>query len=153
MAMYKAIEIADWFVAKAASSGDLITHLKVQKLLYYAEAWCQVILEKDLFEEQIQAWAHGPVVPEVWQKFRSNGWNPLPVPPKDALDVVQEPVRQVLLEVFETYGDLPAKTLEDMTHGDEPWIEARGSLEPEARCDVVMPKAQLRAFFEAKYAD
>lgn len=153
MAMHKAIEIADWFIAKAAASGDLVTHLKVQKLLYYAEAWCQVILGKELFSESIQAWAHGPVVPEVFHRFKSHGWNALPIPSPTALTAVDGDARLVLEQVFETYGDLPAKTLEDMTHSDEPWVAARGQLEPEARCDVVMPKQHIKAFFEAKYAD
>lgn len=151
MAMHKAIEIANWFIAKAAESGDLVTHLKVQKLLYYAEAWTQTLIDKELFSEQIQAWAHGPVVVEVFQEFKAHGWNPLPVPQLQKMPLIDAETEEILVQVFDTYGDLPAKTLEDMTHKDDPWIKARGDLSPEIRCETVMPKAEIKKFFQNKY--
>lgn len=152
MAMHRAIEVANWFVAKFAESGDLVTHLKVQKLLYYAEAWTQTLIGKELFPEQIQAWAHGPVVPEVFHAFKQYGWKPLPVPEDEKVPVLSAEAEEVLVQVFDTYADLPAKTLEDMTHKDAPWIKARGELSAEERCEVVMPKSEILYFFKAKYS-
>jgi uncharacterized phage-associated protein len=150
---YKAIDVANWFIAKTAEFGDLTTHLKIQKLLYYAEAWTQVLLDKELFEEQIQAWSHGPVVPEVFQEFKSFGWNPLPIPSENAIPTFSKDITDVLEQVFEVYGDISAKKLEDMTHTDKPWIEARGDCEPEIRCTNIMPKAKIKQYFLAKYAE
>jgi uncharacterized phage-associated protein len=150
--MYQAIQVANWFISKAAESGDLFTHLKVQKLLYYAEAWTQVLLDQNLFNEKIQAWAHGPVVPEVFQAFKEYGWNPLPIPPSNPIPNLDNDILEVLTQVYDTYGDLPAKTLESMTHDDAPWITARGTLEPEERCEVVMPKDRIKEYFKHKYA-
>jgi uncharacterized phage-associated protein len=152
MAMHKAIEVANWFIAKAAESGDLITHLKVQKLLYYAEAWTLTLIDKELFEEQMQAWAHGPVVPEVFQEFKKYGWSSLPVPQEQKIPKISPEAEDVLLQVFDAYGDLPAKTLEEMTHKDEPWIKARGGVSFEERCEVVIPKTQIHEFFKNKYS-
>ncbi|MCJ8205738.1 type II toxin-antitoxin system antitoxin SocA domain-containing protein [Pseudomonas sp. RGM2987] len=152
MALHRAIDIANWFVAKCAESGDLITHLKLQKLLYYAEAWTQTLTGKELFSEQIQAWAHGPVVPEVFQEFKKYGWNPLPAPEDQKIPVVSSEAEEILLQVFEAYSDLPAKTLEEMTHRDAPWIKARGDLSSEERCETIMPKAEILDFFRTKYA-
>lgn len=152
MAMHKANEVANWFIAKAAESGDLVTHLKVQKLLYYAEAWTHTLTGKELFTEQMQAWAHGPVVPEVFQEFKSHGWNSLPVPKEQEIPKISPEAEEILTQVFDAYGDLPAKTLEDMTHNDAPWIKARGNLSPEDRCEVVMPKTDIQEFFKAKYS-
>jgi len=152
MALHKATEIANWFIAKAAESGDHVTHLKVQKLLYYAEAWTEVITGKELFDEQMQAWAHGPVVPEVFQEFKSHGWDTLPVPQDQELPKVAEDVVDVLNQVYGAYGELPAKTLEVMTHKDEPWIAARGDLASEARCEAVIPKREIKEYFEKKYS-
>jgi len=152
MAFHKALDIANWFIAKCAESGDFITHLKVQKLLYYAEAWTQTLIGKELFPEQIQAWAHGPVVPEVFQEFKKHGWNPLPAPEDQKIPVVSAEAEDILVQVFDAYADLPAKTLEDMTHKDAPWVKARGSLSPEERCEVIMQKSEICEFFRAKYA-
>lgn len=153
MALHNATEIANWFIAKAAESGDHLTHLKVQKLLYYAEAWTEVITGNELFSEQMQAWAHGPVVPEVFHEFKVHGWNTLPVPQEQEVPKVAKEVVDVLNQVYDAYGELPAKTLEAMTHKDEPWIAARGDIEPEARCETVIPKVAIKEYFEQKYSE
>ena len=151
MTNYKAIDIANWLIFKAAEYGDLITHLKVQKLLYYSEAWVQALLDKELFRENIQAWSHGPVVPEVFHALKSHQWNCLPVPDEKLIIKIDNEYLDVLNQVFDTYADIPAKTLELMTHNDEPWINARGHLEAEERCEVIMPKNEIKIYFKNKY--
>lgn len=151
MKKYKATDIANWFIYKFAESGDPITHLKVQKLLYYAEAWHQVINNSELIEGEFQAWAHGPVVPEVFQSFRKHGWNTLPIPDKSELPKISSSAENILEQVLDSYGELPAKTLENMTHKDEPWIKARHGFEPEERCENIMPKSEIKNFFKHKY--
>src|SRR3990167_5226316 len=116
MARHSASDVAKWFIAKAAESGDLTTHLKVQKLLYYGEAWSQALTGEELLQEDLQAWAHGPVVPEVFREYRDYGWNALPVPAENEVPKFDAEVEDVLNQVFDTYGDLPAKTLEHMSH-------------------------------------
>jgi uncharacterized phage-associated protein len=152
MALHKAIDVANWFIAKSAESGDLITHLKVQKLLYYAEAWTQTLADTELFDEQLQAWAHGPVVPEIFHEFKSHGWQPLPVPSDERFPEISKEATEILEQVFEVYGDIPAKTLENMTHEDEPWIRARGDKSQEERCDKIIPKEEVRQYFKSKYS-
>lgn len=148
----KAIDIANWFINQFdKESGDVVTHLKVQKLLYYSEAWSQILLNKELFEENLEAWAHGPVVREVFNEFKDSGWQPLSIT-RDLI-VMPGDVESVLDQVMEAYGEASAKTLENMTHKDKPWIEARGSLDPEARCNVVIPKAAIESYFTKKYGN
>ncbi|WP_138435352.1 Panacea domain-containing protein [Marinobacter shengliensis] len=150
--MFKAIDVANWFIDKFdKDSGDVITHLKLQKLLYYAEAWTQVILDRSLIEENFEAWAHGPVVREVYNQFSHRGWNPLS--PTDKPPVFDDDIENVLSDIMETYGEASAKTLENMTHQDRPWIEARHGLPPEARCNTVMTKESIKTFFLEKYSD
>lgn len=153
MAAHKATDVANWFIEKLAESGDVVTHLKVQKLLYYSEAWNQVINGEELFDERIEAWAHGPVVPEVFQEFKHHGWNPLPIPDREKIPKFSEDTEYVLNQVIDSYGELPAKTLENMTHEDDPWIKARGDRDPEERCDTVMPKDKIKDYFKKKYED
>ena len=55
--MATALQIADWFAgAIDREAGDSITHLKLQKLVYYAQAWFLALNDKPLFEEEMQAW-------------------------------------------------------------------------------------------------
>ena len=150
--IYKAIDVANWFISRFdKESGDVITHLKVQKLLYFSEAWTQVLLERELFSEYIEAWAHGPVVREVFDQFNGSGWQPL----STTGEIVEfdSDVSGVLLQVLEAYGDVSAKTLEEMTHQDQPWKDTRGSLSLEARCSDVISKDSIKAYFTEKYSD
>lgn len=149
---YKATDVTNWFISQFdKESGDVITHLKVQKLLYFSEAWTQVLLKRALFSEDIEAWAHGPVVREVFNQFNGSGWQPL-----NATGEIVEfdpEVTGVLLQVLEAYGDVSAKTLEEMTHQDQPWKDTRGFLPPEARCSDIISKNSIKAYFTEKYSD
>jgi len=150
--IYKALDVANWFIDQFdKESGDVVTHLKLQKLLYYSECWCQLLLDRELFYENIEAWAHGPVVREVFNEFKSSGWEPLNVNRK--LVDFDEDVVDVLEQVLEAYGNVSAKALEQMTHQDQPWKEARGSLSPEARCSNIMSKENMKKYFMKKYGD
>ncbi|HDY7656851.1 TPA: SocA family protein [Vibrio vulnificus] len=150
MTIYEAEDIANWFINYFdQESGDVITHLKVQKLLYYAEAWTQLLLDRELFKEDMEAWAHGPVVRSVYNAFRGNSWDPLQAT-REAISIDSE-VENVLLQVVESYGEASAKTLERMTHNDEPWIAARGDAAPEERCNTVISKAHIKQYFVGKY--
>lgn len=150
--VYKALEVANWFINQFdKESGDVITHLKLQKLLYYSECWCQLLLDRQLFSENIEAWAHGPVVREVFDEFKEAGWEPLSI--KGELVDFDEEVVEVLEQVLEAYGNVSAKTLERMVHQDQPWKEARGSLSLEARCSNVISKEKMKAYFKKKYGD
>ena len=149
---YKAIDIANWFINKFDKDvGDVVTHLKVQKLLYYSEAWSQLLLDRKLFEEEMEAWAHGPVVREVFNEFKEYGWEPLTL--SKELVNFDEDTESVLIQVLESYGEASAKTLERMTHADEPWIIARGNSSPEARCNTVIKKGSIKNYFGSKYGN
>jgi uncharacterized phage-associated protein len=76
-------EVADYLLAKAAAEeegNELISNLKLQKLLYYAQGVHLALHDVALFPEEIQAWMHGPVVPEVYQKYKDGGGEALPSP-------------------------------------------------------------------------
>lgn len=149
---YNAVDIANWFIANVdKESGDVITHLKVQKLLYFAEAWCQALFNKTLFNEEMEAWAHGPVVRAVYEEFSSFGWQPLEVS-KDLVTFDQD-INDLLSDIFTVYGKFSAKSLEHMTHEDQPWINARNGKSPEERCTDIIPKQEIKTFFLEKYAE
>ena len=72
---YTAIEVADWFLRKVnRPSGDSINQLKLQVLLYFSEAWSLAAFDRELFDEEIQGWEHGPVVYSVWDRLSMHGW-------------------------------------------------------------------------------
>lgn len=151
-APYKAIEVANWFLANIdRDSGDSITHLKLQKLIYYAQAWSLALADRGwpLFDEDLQAWAHGPVAESVFQTYKEAKWEALP-PPAD-LPHFEENDQKHLLDILDVFGDYSAKHLERMTHMEAPWRDARGDLPPEARSSAIIPKEHMRAFYRELY--
>ncbi|MGN6103013.1 MAG: Panacea domain-containing protein [Devosia sp.] len=140
--------IATWFINEAdRDSGEAITHLKVQKLVYYAEAWFLANFDRTLINEDLQAWAHGPVSPTVYAKYRDRGYEALsPERPRS----LPEGVPDFLSEVYKEYGQFSAKKLEALTHKELPWRVARGKLPPEAKCTTPIDRLIMRNFYGAK---
>lgn len=129
--VYTPLQVANWFLANIdRAAGDLITHLKLQKLVYYAQAWSLASRGVPLFDEDIQAWAHGPVAPSVFRAFRDRGMEPIPAPAR--VPQLDPEATELLREVLEVYGEHSAKKLEMLTHSEKPWRDARGDLPPEA---------------------
>jgi uncharacterized phage-associated protein len=99
---------------------------QVHKWSYYAQAWHLVLTGVPLFEEEIEAYAHGPVVAALWKAER-HGW-PRPRPRR-----LGEAGHLVLDLVLETYGAWPAWKLKQRTHREGPWrdlMEEDGPAEP-----------------------
>jgi uncharacterized phage-associated protein len=119
-------DVADYFLANVdEDSGDNISNLKLQKLLYYAQGFHLAMQGKSLFTDSILAWKHGPVVRPIWLKYKPCGFNAIARPKKyDPHDYAPE-VREVLDAVYATYGQFTAKRLEQMTHEEPPWQKTR----------------------------
>lgn len=143
---YTPLQIANWFLANIArDAGDVITHLKLQKLVYYAQAWSLAARGRPLFSEDFQAWAHGPVVPSLFRAFRGHGMEPIPAP--RSVPRLDAGTVELLTEVLEVYGEHSARKLEQLTHRERPWRDARGDLAPEARSDAVISKAAMQRYY------
>lgn len=98
---------------------------KLQKLVYYAQAWHLVWRERPLFSEGIEAWSNGPVVPELWERHKGRftvdtvGGDP------SGLDAAEESVVDLVLV---HYGQKPGEYLSSLTHDEDPWKGAREGL-------------------------
>ena len=146
---YTAEETALYFLAKADEDvGDLISNLKLQKLCYYAQGVGMVARGQPLFDDRIEAWLHGPVVPELYKKYRQHGSNG--IPPVTDLDVdTYDPAdRMVLDDVYDYYGQYSAWRLREMTHNEAPWKDAY----KEGANNVISPEA-LVEYFGAEVED
>src|SRR5579872_7452323 len=107
--MVKAIDVAQYFVSRTnEDEGDLATNLQIQKLLYYAQGLSLAVYDQPIFNEEIQAWLHGPVVPEVYQEFKKYGSGP--IPPLERLDASIFTTEQldIMDEVWNCYGQFSA---------------------------------------------
>jgi uncharacterized phage-associated protein len=122
--MYNALDIAKYFITLASpEEEDLITNLKLQKLLYYAQGFHLVLFGKPLFSENIEAWQYGPIVPEVYRLYKQYGSSSLPQPDDFNIAQYARETQELLNEVYEVYGQYTAPALMRFTHQELPWKE------------------------------
>ena len=115
-------DIAQYFLAQMdEDAGDLISNLKLQKLVYYAQGFALALHSRPLFPERIEAWTHGPVVPELYNEYRGHGSDPIPHPGETDFSIYDAQTRELLDEVYAVYGQFSAWKLRDMTHSEPPW--------------------------------
>ncbi|KHD06141.1 hypothetical protein PN36_00930 [Candidatus Thiomargarita nelsonii] len=154
MSTYQVNQIADWFLASIdREAGDTISHLKLQKLMYYTQAWSLAINGKCLFDEDFEAWTHGPVLPSLWHRFKELGWDSIPPSAiSSKCDLVTED-EKLLLDILNSYGDLSAKHLEELTHSETPWREARGNLPIEVSSTQNISKELMREYYQKLYEE
>lgn len=145
----KANDVGEWMLARVdRESGDAITHLKLQKLVYYAQAWHLAHFDKPIFDEDLKAWTHGPVAPSIWHKYKEHGWAALP----ECSNAPSFPTdtQALISAVYDAYSRFSAKQLEEMTHEELPWREARGVLPLEAKCDIPISKRTMAEFYRKR---
>lgn len=110
--------------------GEGLSNLKLQKLAYYCQGFHLAIFDDVLFREPIQAWTHGPVVPELYQAYKEYGSQRI-VATKECSAVAEQLTdqeRELIEEVYDVFGQYSAWALRNMTHEERPWLrhEATG---------------------------
>ena len=145
MAEITANQIADYFLNFCHEHGDVLTNLKLQKLVYYAQAWYLALNDKPLFGDRVEAWVHGPVIPPLYRRFRKHGWKPITEKPR--VRKIAGAIEKHLVQVFSVYGHYSAWDLERMTHQEEPWIAARKGLEPDDEGHGEIAREHMRDFY------
>lgn len=131
-------------------TGD-ITPLALQKLLYYVQGFYSAFVGDYVFEEDCEAWAHGPVYSQVYYSYSDYKYEPIDkyeenlhvfesVLSPDEIDIVNNVVRN--------FGRYSGKVLEKITHCERPWIHARGELEGSNRSNQIIEKDSIKSYFE-----
>jgi uncharacterized phage-associated protein len=154
---FSAIEIAKFFLflAKNDAAGDLISNLKIQKLVYYSQGIYLGLFNEKLFYEEVEAWTHGPVVKELYFFYKDYGSGALPYP---------EQINQLMFDdhygylerVYTIFGQFSAWKLRAMTHQEKPWMATpRGqvikvSLLKSFFCEALNSNPLLRSFGDFK---
>jgi uncharacterized phage-associated protein len=126
-----------------------ITAMKLQKLMFYAQAWNLVWEEKELFEEDFEAWANGPVLPSLYSLHRGMfRVTPELIPEANSANLSQLE-KQNIEKVLSFYGEKTAQWLSNLTHQEDPWINAREGLSPEALSGAKITKASMHEYYSS----
>ncbi len=147
-------DIAKYFLYRARLDGELVSPLKMQKLIYYAYAWTLVKNKKKLFKENIEAWPNGPVVRTLYVDLKKYGSSPIGSEfIEDEEEIIKfkksitKEVANTLDEVYEKYIVRSPFELVMMTHNERPWVNARKDLKPnEPSSNVISDKDIVSEF-------
>lgn len=143
---YSVIDVANWFLSKKE-----MTHKKLQKLCYYAQAWCFALKGYRLEKTDYEAWVHGPVSLVLWERFKGFGYDTIRYKGTTGFNFDKEDLT-LLENVWDTYGDKTGNALEALTHHESPWIEARRGYAPEENCSVVISPASMASYYRSIYS-
>ncbi|OMP78984.1 Panacea domain-containing protein [[Flexibacter] sp. ATCC 35208] len=150
--IYDANAIANWFLGRIdTNAGDTISHLKLQKLIYYAQAWHLAIYGKPLFKEKIESWPNGPVVASIYHRFKD-------IPRAAAIDSFKDwaktdfsaEIEELLEEVYTIYGEHSAGYLQELTKRELPWKKARKGLDMFEKVDKAITHKDMIDYYKKR---
>jgi uncharacterized phage-associated protein len=138
--MLNATIIGQYFLSKNPE----LTDIQIQKLVYYAYSWYMVKNNgKKLFEENPQAWIHGPVFRTLFDNMK----NYKNFSQTNQVENIDKDVTDFLDVIFNIYGKYSGNELEKLTHSELPWIKARNGLKPhEFSQNIILDEDILKCY-------
>lgn len=138
--MASVIDVATYILVSKGS----MTAMKLQKLVYYAQAWHAVWEDAPLFNETIEAWANGPVSPALYNEHRGKF---LVDELKGEISNLEDHEISSIDAVVEHYGSKSSYELSELTHREDPWLQARGDAPAGARSTNVISIASMYEYY------
>jgi uncharacterized phage-associated protein len=155
--MLPAVDVARYLIHLASpvedEDADCLGHMRLQKLLYYVQAWHLAAYDKQLFTGRIEAWQHGPVLPDIYQEFKQYGCAAIPPAQGSEPGSLSEKDKLFIRHIWEQYKQYSATALRAMTHRDQPWRDAYRSAGAGGRCNEEITPEALREYFAPQLRD
>ena len=139
--MANVFDVAKYILEKQSP----MTTMKLQKLVYYSQAWSIVWDEKPMFAEKIEAWASGPVVRELYDEHK--GMFQISSLGEGNTDNLKLEEKETIDAVLQAYGNKSAQWLSDLTHMEQPWNEARKGIPIGQNCENEIIPASLAEYY------
>ena len=125
-----------------------ITNMALQKLLYYVDAFGQLILGEQIFNDRCEAWTYGPVYPDIYEKYKSFRSEPIEVEKVDFSSVLTLEIQNVINYVLENFAIYNGIALKDLTHAEKPWIDAHAGYGEKEKCEEEITHQSITEYFE-----
>lgn len=141
---YNVLDIANKLLCRAASieMAELMSNMKLQKMLYYQQGYHLAYFGTPLFDEEIEAWMYGPVVPVAYQHYKVYGGSG--IEPSGSEISLSKDEEAVFAEVFNIYNEYSAIGLKNLTHNETPWKSVP------AKRGSVISKESMKTFFNTR---
>lgn len=163
--MYKAMDVALYIIHYLNSEKYSVSNLKLQKLLYFVQGFFLCIKNEPCFNEEIEAWDFGPVVPDVYHRYKIFGSNSISMTDyyeyveydgndkihfkKRRLDEISfiDIDKKIINMVLEQLKGYSATTLVNITHQQEPWCKVYNPYER----NILISNESIKKYFEKRY--
>ncbi|MFZ2430945.1 MAG: type II toxin-antitoxin system antitoxin SocA domain-containing protein [Lutibacter sp.] len=125
--IHSAEHIAEYLISKSnpVEGGELLSNMKLQKLLYYCQGFYYAKHKEKLFDDKIYAWQYGPVVPNVYHNYKHYYSDGIPsvILPENFILLGKQ--KEMIDDVFNYFNQFSAIKLMNMTHAESPWCNTR----------------------------
>ena len=150
MARHTASQVAEWFlaynrIAEDEKGAEHISNLKLQKLLYYAQGTFLPLTDAPLFDDEIVAWLHGPVVESVYYQYKNYGSQGISFDDDFDFSEFTPQENELLTEVYDVFGQYSAWKLRNMTHQETPWRTTKQN--------SVIQQQKIKEYFKKEYIE
>jgi len=142
--MITALDVSKVLISLQNPDDSDLSNLKLQKLIWYCLGFYGALTDKRLFDDEVKAWEHGPVFPNIYHEFKQYGRNPVEVIiDLDLEGKFNSEQLEVIKEVNEVFGKYSAWKLRNMTHEEAPWVEHETKAE-------TIPFAEIVSYFKTR---
>lgn len=150
--MYDVNKIADWFIWYNEyirnfkdEDTDNISNMKLQKLLFYAQSAFLAIKGQPLFKNEILAWEHGPVIKEIYDKYKNKGNQGITEYNVDDIKDISKDDTNLLIDIYNLFAEYSAWGLRNLTHLETPWKSTKRN--------EVIKTDKMASTFKEKYLE
>jgi uncharacterized phage-associated protein len=135
-----------------------MSHLKLQKLLFYCDAYCLAYFDEELITDEFEAWVHGPVSRKVYNSLKDKSvlYSDLTYSAKEGEDVdaefkkLTQDQQDLISDILKDLSKWTGMELEVSTHKEKPWMEARKGYSEADKCNKLISKETTRLFYKAE---
>lgn len=128
--MYSARNIAQYIIEYESNMQRPVSNLRLQKLLYFVQAQSLVSLNSPCFDDDIEAWDFGPVVPNVYQQYKIFGSSIIPCDfTHSILEHISSTIKKAINSMLDICAQYTTSQLVEITHHQDPWINAYGKFD------------------------
>ncbi|MGL5417819.1 MAG: type II TA system antitoxin MqsA family protein [Clostridium sp.] len=125
-----------------------VTQLALQKMLYYVQGFSYCFLGNFMFEEDCEAWVHGPVYRDIYIKYKEYRYDPIKIHNEEKVLELDFSEKVIIDSIIKSFGCYSGKVLERFTHEEKPWREARSDLREEEPSEKIIKKELIGTYFE-----
>jgi uncharacterized phage-associated protein len=151
------IALANYVLLK----GGPMNHLKLQKIIYYVEAYHLALFGNSLIDDEFEAWVHGPVSRKLWKAFSKYSVYNLISFDRSRSREIENTFTSFLSEIQATFvnrviSGAKSKTgnqLEALSHVEDPWRNARKGLSPGLPSRNLISKTEMTLYYKTKYSE